>query len=447
MRVPLAIALVGASLVAVGSSPAQAHAADVVVAHDTQIRYIWPLDGDLLYWRMGKTVPKRAWMARVNGHRRRVHAIPRGAAGGGLGLDAHGRKVFTFATTKRDKHGYLVSAKWFVYYLARDRSRQLSLPVTSCPIDWLSIWQDTAAYTTSCRDPAKNALFLRQASVTRRIELDPGGSGYVFRDGTVTAFFEDGNDNVAVEQYMSHGQACRKSIVPSIGDATLGDGWFPTDLRIVNGYVVWTMGDPILRPDFAILAAKVAPGCDTPGPVGVFPFTPSTKTVQALAVDNGRVFYADGKTLRSHRLPATPSFDPPPNDDFEKAQSLPGDPPLSTEGNTAYATVQAGEPMASAGHTVWYAYRPKTSGTVYVQVYGACPYSPGSEASCGRTYGVYTGASRDALTRLPSSGQPWDSYTRIDAVAGQTYWISVGSTYEQDFEPFTVHVDRHPPPF
>jgi hypothetical protein len=206
------------------------------------------------------------------------------------------------------------------------------------------------------------------------------------------------------------------------------------------------MGDWAFRPDFAILAAKVAPGCGTPGPVGLFPFTPETTTLRAVVVDDRRVFYADGKTLRSHPLPATPSFDGPPNDNFENAQQLSGDAPLSATGRVAYATVQPGEPLADTKHTVWYAYRPTKSGTVYVTVSGACTTPP---QNCGGLFrfGVYTGTSPGTLTEIPQSGRAYSPrYTPIDAVAGQTYWISVGSPIpEPKHESFTLHVDASPP--
>jgi hypothetical protein len=432
----LAIVLATAVLVAVGSPPALARAADAVVAHDTLIRYIWALDGDVVYWRAGKTAPKRAWMVRFKGHLHRAHGVPRSVASGALGFDPKGRKVFTFAAA-RFKSGYLVSAKWYVYDLARDRTRPLGgLPPTSCPVGWVSMWRDTMAYTTSCKDLSKNELFLRQGNATRRLPLDPGLLSLTFRYGTLAALWEDGNDNIGVAQYAADGQSCLKTIPASIGDATLETGWFPTDVRIVNGYIVWTMGDLFWRPDFAILAAKVKPGCDTPGPVGVFPFRPATTPLQALAVDNRRVFYADGKTLRKHVLPATPSFDPPPNDNFEHARGLSGNAPLSATGNTAYATVQPGEPLADAKHTVWYAFRPTTSRRFYVTVNPSCSFEPPDVCGGAYRYGVYTGSSPDALTPIPPthppSGAPYSSYTRVDAVAGQTYWISVGSSSERN---------------
>jgi hypothetical protein len=452
MRLRVGIGLATAILAALGSSPAQARAADRVVAHDTSIASIYPLGGDLVYARFAQKVHKRLWMARYHGHLRPARGIPnkRTVFAGDIGLDANGRKVFTFVVTHRNKLGTTVSTKWFVYDLARNRTRSLKGLPSGCLSYWVAVWRDSIAYTAGCKSPAKSGLFVKRGKHTRLYRSDPGGQQLVFRGGTLAVVFDDGLDDFFVEQFMANGDHCERRIDPSFGDATSETGWFPSDLWVANGSLVWTMGDPRARSDFAILAAKVQPGCDTPGPVGRFPFTPETTKVQAIGVDDGRVFYADGRTLRRHALPAQPSFAPPPNDDFEQAQQLSGDAPLSATGNVAYATVQPGEPLADTEHTVWYAFRPATSGTVYVTVDGACPYNPPGPA-CGGTYqfGVYTGSNRDALTQIPLSQGPGDGgrvYTRVDAVAGQTYWISVGSPAPvPKYEPFTVHVSSTAP--
>jgi hypothetical protein len=441
MLARLAIALVAVGVLAAASSPAPAGAADPIVARDTLIRDIWPLDGDLVYWRFEprKPLPKRVWMARFRGHVHRARGIPRRAIEGDIGRDAKGRKVFTFATVRRvvERWGaYDVPAKWFVYDLARNRTRRLGGLPAKCVVHWVSVWRDSRAYTTQCKDDW--STFLRQGKRTRRIRWFPGG-GVVFRGGTLAVLSNNGGDDTYdVEQWTANGESCFRDIDASWGDATDGI-WYPYDLWIANGYLVWRMSS---WPVSTILAAKVAPGCDTPGPVGLFPFTLETKTLRALAVDERKFFYADDKTLRRHALPATPSFDPPPNDDFESAQQLSGDPPRSARGTVGYATVQPGEPLADTKHTVWYAYRPTTSGTLYVTV------SPECNCNGVPSFGVYTGTSPATLTEIPQSATPNGvQYTRIDAVAGQTYWISVAETWEPDYEPFDVHIDSSPPKY
>lgn len=448
MLARLAIAMVAAGVLAAVSSPAPARAADPIVARDTLIQSIWPLGGDFLYRRLeyGKPLPKRAWMARFRGHVHRARGIPPRAIEGDIGRDAKGRKVFTFASVDRVVASWGVHfepAKWFVYDLARHRTRPLrGLPANCVPL-WASVWRDSIAYMSACDNGSSRTMFVRQGKRTRRLGPAPGGR-IVFRGGTLAAISENGGDDTQdVEQWMANGKSCFKEIAASWGDATDGV-WFPFDLWIANGYLIWRMAHGPVGP---ILAAKVAPGCDTPGPVGLFPFTPESKTLRAVAVDDRRVFYSDDKTLRRHALPATPSVDPPPNDDVENAQQLSGDPPRSATGTVAYATVQPGEPLSDTKHTVWYAFRPTTSGSVYVTVNPGCT-QPGNCGDLPR-FGVYTGTSPATLTEIPQSGDGYNTrYTRIDAVAGQTYWISVGTPVpEPHYEPFDVHIDSSPPPW
>jgi hypothetical protein len=209
--------------------------------------------------------------------------------------------------------------------------------------------------------------------------------------------------------------------------------------------MTWTMGHWFARPNFALLSAKLPSGCATPAPVRELPFTPKTTTLGALAVDGRRIFYTDGhgSTLRLHTVPAKPSADPPPNDDFENAEQLPGKAPFNTTARLAYSTAQKGEPLAGTKHTVWYAFRPTTSGAVYVSVYGGAIWDFKEQHYVATTsYGVYTGTSRESLTQIPSQGRA----VRIDAEAGQTYWIAIGSPVpEPNFQPIGLYVNDRPP--
>jgi hypothetical protein len=449
MRARLAIVLVAGIALAAVPAPAPARAADPIIARDTMIQAIWPLGGDLVYLRgeYGKPLPKRRWMARFRGRLHVARGIPRRAgAGGDIGRDAKGRKVFPFSVD-HSKGGVVVSRKWFLYDLARNRTRPLGGLPTKCLVGVIGLSRDSIAYTKQCKGDEYPTVFLRKGKRTQQIPTDPGAGSLTYRDGTLAVKIDTGLDNLYIEQWAANGEYCRKKIAPSDGDATSDDGWYPNGLTIVNGHLTWIMGYWPFRPDFAILAAKVGPGCQTPGPVGLFPFKPPSRRMRVLVVGDGRVFYADNKTLRRQAIPATPTFDPPPNDDFEAAQQLSGKAPLSAKGRVAYATLQPGEPLAEAKHTVWYAYRPMTSGTVYVTVSPSC-WSATPEFCGGlNRFGVYTGTSPATLTELPPSGGPYTpKYTRVDAVAGKTYWISVGSPGpEPNYEPFTVRVDASPP--
>src|SRR3954471_24648074 len=175
----LALVIAVAGLIAALAPPSPARAADEIVARDTLIQYVWPLDDDFVYRRLGRTRPKRVWMGGFPGELRRARGIPQGASSGGIGLDANGRKVFTFSV-QRYKQGYLLSSKWFVYDLARDRTRAVRGLAAKCPVYWLAMWRESTVYTTRCKNPDENGVFLRQGKRTRRLPADPWAS-YVFR--------------------------------------------------------------------------------------------------------------------------------------------------------------------------------------------------------------------------------------------------------------------------
>jgi hypothetical protein len=434
MLARVAIVLVVVSAFAAVSAPALA--ADPIIARDTLIRSIWPLDGDLVYARGEalQPLPDRVWMARYRGRLHEAHGIPREASGGEIGRDAKGRKVFTFA----------VDGKWFVYDLARNRTRPLSVP-SDCDVSWLSLWRGSMAYEAKCKGDQDFAVFLRNGKRTLRVRSAGGALALTYRAGALAALVEDGLDNQYLEQWAANGKRCITGIDSAFGDATSNDLWFPTNLWIVNGYVTWTMGEFKVRPDFAILAAKVRPGCKEPGPVGLFPFRPDTTKLRTFAVDERRVFYAYDTTLRRHALKSKPSLAPPRNDNFKNAHVLSGAAPLSAKGRLAHATVQRKEPLSETKHTVWYRYRPTKSGTVYVTVTPSCSNPP----NCGGSarFGAYTGTKVNKLTGLTQYGGPYSSrYTRVDAVKGKTYWISVGAAgSEPDYEPFTVRIEASPP--
>jgi hypothetical protein len=441
MGVRFAIVLVLVSAFAALSAPAQARAADPIIARDTLIQSIWPLDGDLVYYRSVQPLPERVWMARFRGRLHVARGIPPEAGAGDLGRDAKGRKVFTFAVTSSEGD----APKWFVYDLARNNTRSLGGLPANCRVSWVSLWRGSMAYEALCEGEQSSALFLRKGRRTRRLESSLGVLGVAYRGGNLAVTLEDGLDNAYVEQWAANGKRCIRRIDSSFGDATNNDGWYPTGLWMLNGYVAWAMGDFNVRPDFAILAAKVRPGCKAPGPTGLFSFRPETTTMRTFAVDVRRVFYADDATLRRHTLPRKPSVARPRNDDFKKAQQLSGDAPVSATGVLAHATYQRGEPLRHTHHTVWYAYRPTKSGTVYVTVSDSCS-SPTRDCGGSNRFGVYTGKSPSKLKLLPPTGGPYSpNYTRVDAVAGKTYWISVGTRLPEKYEPFTVRVDLTPP--
>lgn len=448
----LLIALVVAGLLATVPPPrdAQAHA-DAIVARDTLISRIFALGGAVVYQRGFEKTPKRAWMVSYDGHLREATGIPRGAGVGDVGRDARGRVVFTVGRL-RDRSATTPIVDWFVYDPATNRARPLRGLPSGCTVDRASLWRDSLAYERRCAREADSGVFVRQGTRTTKVAEDYGANRLAFRAGTLAATLDDGNDDVLGLQYMANGRRCFQHIDAAFGDATdYLDSFFPTDIWVAHGQITWTMGRWSIRPKFAILSAKIRPGCAPPGPVGEFPFKPETATVQALTVDGRHVFYADGRTLRSHKLPPEPYTGPAPNDDFEHAKRISGDAPVAAIGRIAHATVQRGEPLSGTGHTVWYRFRPRTSGTVYVSLPASCPARPPQGCEWDLVYGVYTGTRRSALTQLPSADNgtifPNDDYTQVEAKAGDTYWIAVATDRDTPrYAPFRLSIDAQPPP-
>jgi hypothetical protein len=157
--------------------------------------------------------------------------------------------------------------------------------------------------------------------------------------------------------------------------------------------------------------------------VGELPFSSATQSIRALTVNADRVVYAGATRIKAHRLPREPSFDPPANDDFEHAQVLPTNFLFRIPARFGNATRQPGEPAVRGPYdreasrpnrTLWYAFRPTSSGDVWVSTTN--PYGSGPV-----TYGVFTGPGIDDLTPIP----PGERATEVHAEAGKTYWITV----------------------
>src|SRR4051812_33881359 len=192
MRFRLAIVPAVIALAAALSPPAQARAADEVVAHDTLIRSIYPLDGDFVYSRplllTREEHPPRVWMASFGGRLHPARGIPPEAYAGDIGRDRKGRKVFTFAV-ERQKGGAF-SSKWFVYDLASNRTRRLDGLPRDCFVGWAALWRGRMAYTARCKTRARTGLFVRQGKHRQRLQEDWGGETPVLRGGTIAARFD-----------------------------------------------------------------------------------------------------------------------------------------------------------------------------------------------------------------------------------------------------------------
>ncbi len=131
---------------------------------------------------------------------------------------------------------------------------------------------------------------------------------------------------------------------------------------------------------------------------------------------------------------AAPAFAaPPPNDAFDAAAPL-GDAPLETSGTNFGASRESGEPLNGV-QTVWYAFQPATSRRVAVEV--------ATDAFSERVLNVYSGAAVTLLQPVGSS-QGVEARVAFDAVAGETYRISVARTYETG--PFKLRIRPMPLP-
>jgi PKD repeat protein len=112
---------------------------------------------------------------------------------------------------------------------------------------------------------------------------------------------------------------------------------------------------------------------------------------------------------------------PPPNDNFGNATAI-GTLPFSDSADITGATVQKGEPAPCGplAASVWYAFRPATSGSISAHLNGS--FAP--------LLAVYTGTSLASLSNVGCSsfGQP----LTFHANAGTTYYFQVGDLYGQD---------------
>jgi hypothetical protein len=129
---------------------------------------------------------------------------------------------------------------------------------------------------------------------------------------------------------------------------------------------------------------------------------------------------------------APASAAPPPNDAFDAATPI-GDAPVEISGTTFGASRESGEPLNGV-QTVWYAFQPAISGRVAVEV--AAEFSE-------RVLGVYTGPAVTALQPV-GSAQGGEARVAFDAVAGETYRISVARTYQTG--PFELRIRPMPLP-
>jgi hypothetical protein len=125
--------------------------------------------------------------------------------------------------------------------------------------------------------------------------------------------------------------------------------------------------------------------------------------------------------LAALMLPATTLAAVPGNDDFDNA-TLIDSLPFTDSLSTLEATTASDDPeCAGNGHTVWYRFTPASNQTVTANTFGS---------NYDTTLSVYTGT-RGALSRIACNDDASGLQSRVQfsALAGQTYYLMVGSFY------------------
>jgi hypothetical protein len=424
---------------------ASASAADPVIANHQVLGGIAALDGNLVYKRKTKKGKPAVCMRRVGGKLVRATRLPLSACPGfgDMGLDGQGRVILPFQRY-RIKHGVPGSVRWYVYDVKSDRVRPVKgLPGGLCISDKVLIWGTRMVYGVSCSSKKGNGVWVKDGKKTRRILASAAlVEGLVLRGGTLAGWVPVGANEGQFEVYqlLVGGKPCVRPIESSL-DNSENEEIF--GLWIANGKIVWsrgyypggTAGLPSYK---GLFTSKVPSHCAAPGPNGRFEFNPETASLWALALDGRQVYYAGKKSIRRHTLPAQPSYAPPANDNFENAQSVPVDGQAYTPGSTAWATTQAGEPLANDKQTIWYTFTPTTSGTLYVSV------DSGYRFASDVQFGAYTGTSLATLTPVGGPSSPPASI-QFNAVAGQQYWVDIGTSDAQaNYIPLSVRVATTP---
>jgi hypothetical protein len=402
-----------------GASPAGAASAgasgDELVVRDSRIDWLTALDQTVVYRQFGRRGqrPRWAWGRVVVGRVLRARGIPKGARSGTIGRDRQGRIVLTMSVARRK--GGSRAVDWWIYDVARDRARRLrGLARRGCAPHAVSIWRNRLAYAATCGVRSQSGIFLREGDRTRRVmALPPYNSQerVILRGGTLVALLIQ-DEHAVVWRLIEGGKTCRTQITDSF--LPLED-WNYAGIWLAGDTLMWWVVDAFRSPRPGNLIGTRLGDCGPPGPTGTFAITsppPNTARTTPVDVDGPWLYYADTDGIRRQLLPTRRQTEPPPNDDFEHAEPLVGDPPLLQRPTIGNATIQAGEPplRTSATSTIWYAFQPIT--TQRVNIGASWPY------------GIFEGADLGALTQVGEPDQ--EGFHPFEAVVGHTYWIALG---------------------
>ena len=405
------LAAIGAALVV----PASA-GADELVVRDSKVGGVWAADGLFLYQRAGNSVRRpleRRWMRVVDGKAERARGVPRWAVMQDLSRDAAGRPVIPFSV-RRQSGVRRWTSRWWLYDLRSDRARPMShIPSQTCiGTRWVSTscdecvssvatWGRSRAWSR-CLD---GGVFLRRHGRTIRV-ADREATHLTLRGGTLVGEVEGRHSTGVLALLAARGKRCGTTF-----DATALE-----DDGVDRGRVWLTGNDVVAFESGVFVGTRLPRGCAAPGATGAFDqpvLRYSVIPFRGATLDGRTVYYADPDGIRRTALSERFRSGPPDNDDFEHAQPL-GDAPIQLTTIVGNATRQTGEPDDPKDRTTWFAFRPQTSRPVWIGV-SAMPFND---------VHVFTGT---ALTALTPAGvpEPNDGALRVDAVAGQTYWIQL----------------------
>jgi hypothetical protein len=402
-----AVAWALVALVTAAGSVETASAATELVVRDSHVARVFVLGDSLVYMRAGPRGGRlrRAWMRKVGGRVSEAEGVPDQAWASAIGRDRAGRVVVTMVDTTY-RGGWRVDADWWLYDVARDRSRRLrGLPDGRCAPSAVSVWRKRLAYAANYCPRGRSGLFLRVAGRTRRLARGEWAEPLALRGDALSAvgYIAVAGEDAAVYRLVEDDVTCRTQIAGSY----LPEEWGHVGPWLVPGHVLWWVVPH--APGDALVGAQLDGHCGEPGPTGTFELVaPVPRLARDRAVDGRWLYYADDHGIRRQRLPARAITDPPRNDDFERAEWLTGSPPMSVALTIGNATKQPGEPGLYE-RSIWYALRPAMTRTVGI-------------ASGAEQIGVFTGTELPSLTIIAGSSKGGLSFA---ATAGATYWISL----------------------
>lgn len=437
------IVIVAAAVSAALAVPAPASASnDSQVVQAAGVDEVLVLDGTVFY-RRGS-----AWTRVVRGRRATARGVPRRTRASSIGRDRTGRIVVTF--TRWPNGEGPVYPRWWVYDVARDTARPLSVPARRlCFASAVALWRTRIAFAESCwkrfRDGDASyewglggrAIALAVRGRVRRADVgDFVEAKLALRGGSLAAVV-DKSDPQTLWRIVDDGRWCPREVFSV--DAEYDD---LGPIAIRHGSVAWGTSDhrwgrfePRYR-HFLLTDVGLAGRCQESPSVRLLDAGIPDRRMRAAGLDVDALYYATERGIHRQPLPRAGSTAPPPNDDFADATPIRAPLPLEMFGRTGYATLQAGEPtFEGSGQTVWYAIRAKRTERLYLDM------------TYGWAYNVFAGSAVDALTPLLkwSFGTSGECTRELSVQGGQTYWLSVGSggwTKAPNFRPFVIRISR-----